>query len=115
MQFLVIGKDGKDEKALERRMAAREAHLKLGDTMEASGDRWYGCVMLNDSGKMIGSMAVMDFPSEKELRKWLDKEPYVKGEVWKTNKTKSTNAMSKDLGSLTVPDLSSNPERNNIY
>jgi len=84
MQFLVIGKDGKDEKALERRMAAREAHLKLGDTMEASGDRWYGCVMLNDSGKMIGSMAVMDFPSEKELRKWLDKEPYVKGEVWKT-------------------------------
>ena len=79
MQFLVIGKDGKDEKALERRMAAHEAHLKLGDTMEASGDRWYGCVMLNDSGKMIGSMAVMDFPSEKELRKWLDKEPYVKG------------------------------------
>jgi len=84
MQFLVIGKDGKDEKAQERRMAVREAHLKLGDEMEASGERWYGCVMLDDGGKMIGSMAVMDFPSEKELQKWLDKEPYVTGGVWVT-------------------------------
>ncbi len=84
MQFLVIGKDGKDEKAMERRMAVRGAHLKLGDEMEASGNRWYGCVMLDDNGKMIGSMAVMDFSSEKELQKWLKREPYVIGEVWKT-------------------------------
>ena len=68
MQFLVIGKDGTDEKAEERRLAVRDAHLKLGDEMEASGERWYGCVMLDDNGKMIGSMAVMDFPSEKELQ-----------------------------------------------
>ncbi|OGK20524.1 hypothetical protein A3C98_02055 [Candidatus Roizmanbacteria bacterium RIFCSPHIGHO2_02_FULL_37_15] len=84
MQFLVIGKDGKDEKAMERRMAVREAHLKLGDEMEASGERWYGCVMLNNDGKMIGSMAVLDFPSEKELKKYLKLEPYVVGKVWKT-------------------------------
>ena len=84
MQFLVIGKDGKDEKAIERRMAVREAHLKLGDEMEASGNRWYGCVMLDDDGKMIGSMAVMDFPSEKEVQEWLAREPYVVGKVWET-------------------------------
>ncbi len=84
MQFLVIGKDGKDKKAIERRMAVRAAHLKLGDAMEKSGERWYGCVMLDDSGKMIGSMAVMDFPSEKELQEWLKKEPYITGHVWKT-------------------------------
>lgn len=83
MQFLVIGKDGNDKKAQERRMAVREAHLNLGDEMEASGERWYGCVMLDDNGKMIGSMAVMDFPSEKELHDWLKKEPYVVGKVWK--------------------------------
>jgi len=65
-------------------MAAREAHIKLGDEMEASGERWYGCVMLDDSGNMIGSMAVMDFPSEKELQEWLKCEPYVVGKVWKT-------------------------------
>ncbi|OGK09317.1 hypothetical protein A2767_03730 [Candidatus Roizmanbacteria bacterium RIFCSPHIGHO2_01_FULL_35_10] len=84
MQFLVIGKDGKDKKATDRRMAVREAHLKLGDEMEKSGDRWYGCVMLDDNGRMIGSMAVMDFASEKELQEWLDREPYVTGKVWKT-------------------------------
>lgn len=84
MQFLVIGKDGTDEKAVERRMVARQAHLDLGDEMEKSGNRLYGCVLLNDNGKMIGSMAVMDFPSEKELQEWLMREPYVTGQVWKT-------------------------------
>lgn len=84
MQFLVIGKDGKDKKAMARRLAVREAHLKLGDAMEKSGNRWYGCVMLDDDVKMIGSMTVMDFPSEKELKKWLKCEPYVTGKVWET-------------------------------
>lgn len=84
MQFLVIGKDGKDKKAFGRRMAVREAHLKLGDEMEASGERWYGSVILDDNGKMIGSMAVMNFPSEKELKEWFKSEPYVTGKVWKT-------------------------------
>lgn len=84
MQYLIIGKDGKDEKAMERRMKVREAHLKLGDEMEALGERWYGCVMLDDDGKMTGSMAVLDFPSEKDLQEYLKKEPYIIGEVWKT-------------------------------
>lgn len=84
MQFLIIGKDGKDKKAMERRMAAREAHLKLGDEMEKSGERWYGCVLLDDNGKMIGSMALLDFRSQKELREYLKREPYVIGKVWKT-------------------------------
>lgn len=83
MQFLVIGKDGQDKNALERRMKVREEHLALGDEMEALGNRWYGCVMLDDQGKMIGSMAVMDFPSEKEFNAWLETEPYIKGKVWK--------------------------------
>lgn len=84
MQFLLIGKDGKDEKAMERRLAVREAHIKLGDEMEASGERWYGCAILDDNEKMIGSMAVLDFPSEKELQEYLKKEPYVVGKVWET-------------------------------
>jgi uncharacterized protein len=84
MQFLVIGKDGSDDNSLERRMAVREAHLKLGDEMELAGNRSYGAVILDGNGKMIGSMAVMDFPSEKELHEWLTREPYVTGNVWKT-------------------------------
>ena len=84
MQFLVIGKDGTDEKAMERRISVRPAHLALGDEMEKSGNRWYGAALLDDSGKMIGSMAVMDFPSKQELQEWLDREPYVIGGVWKS-------------------------------
>ncbi len=91
MQFLIIGKDGTDEKAQERRMAVSDAHLTLEDQMEATGERWYGCAMLDDNGKMIGSMAVMDFSSEKELKEWLDKEPYVIGGVWKTVETYKCN------------------------
>ena len=84
MQFLVIGKDGRDEKAMERRLAVRQAHLDLGEKMRRLGSRWYGAVLLDDNNKMIGSMAVMDFSSEKELQKWLDQEPYVTGNVWKS-------------------------------
>ena len=84
MQFLVIGKDGTDKKAIKRRMAVRQAHLDLGDQMEQSGSRWYGAVLLDDNQIMIGSMAVMDFPSKKELQEWLDHEPYVTGGVWKS-------------------------------
>jgi len=84
MQFFVKGLDGKDSEAMNRRLAVREAHLALGDKLEVSGNRWYGVVLLNDDGKMIGSVAIMDFPSEKEFQEYLDKEPYVVGKVWKT-------------------------------
>ena len=84
MQFLVIGKDGTDEKAMERRLAVRQAHLDLGEKMRQSGNRWYGALLWDDNHNMIGSMAVMDFPSEKELQEWLNHEPYVTGNVWKS-------------------------------
>lgn len=91
MQFLIISKDGKDDKAMERRLAVREQHLKLGDEMEASGERWYRCVLMDDNGKMIGSMAVVDFPSEKKLQEYLKKEPYIVGNVWKTVEVSKCN------------------------
>ena len=94
MQFLVIGKDGKDEKAMGRRLAVRDAHIKLGDKMEASGERWYGCAILDDNGKMIGSMAVLDFPSEKELQEYLKIEPYIVGNVWKSVEVSKCNVKS---------------------
>lgn len=84
MQFVVIGKDGDDPGAMERRLTAREAHLKFGDEMEAAGNRWYGAAILDENGKMTGSMAVMDFPSEKDIEEWLAHEPYITGDVWRT-------------------------------
>ncbi len=84
MQFLVVGLDGDDEGAMDRRLAVREAHIALGDELLKSGNMWYGAAILDDDGKMKGSALFMDFPSEKELQEWLDREPYVTGEVWKS-------------------------------
>jgi len=74
MQFIVLGYDGTDDKALDRRLAAREAHLK--QAKEMFGDRrWlYAAAILDDAGKMIGSMIVCDFPSRQGLEEeWLKK------------------------------------------
>ncbi len=83
MQFVIIGLDGTDEKASERRAKARQAHIDMGEELRLSGNMWYGAALLHDDGSMKGSMILVDFPSDKELRDWLDKEPYVVSEVWK--------------------------------
>ena len=84
MQFIVLGYDGSDEGALERRMAAREAHLKLFRETYDKGVFLFGSAILSDQGKMIGSMIVCDFSSREALEeKWLKDEPYVVGNVWK--------------------------------
>ncbi len=85
MQYVVIAYDGTDEHALERRMAAREEHLKGGKEMFKAGKWLYAAGILDDEEQMIGSMIVCDFESKEQLRKeWLDAEPYITGDVWKT-------------------------------
>jgi uncharacterized protein YciI len=82
MQFVVIGLDGNDKESAARRQAARKDHIKMGNELLKSGNLWYGAVLLNDDGTMKGSMYMVDFESEKAMQEWLDKEPYVIGNVW---------------------------------
>ncbi len=85
MQFIVIGHDGTDDKALDRRMAARQAHLETAKKMHESGNWLYAAAFLDDDGNMTGSMIVCEFDSLEALHKeWLDNEAYVKGNVWET-------------------------------
>ncbi|PZO87932.1 MAG: hypothetical protein DI626_02880 [Micavibrio aeruginosavorus] len=81
-QFIVIGHDGTDEGALERRMAARDAHLKVCADSVASGNQLIGAAMMDDAGKMNGSVMVMNFDTREDLDEWLKREPYVSGKVW---------------------------------
>jgi uncharacterized protein len=84
MHFFVLAYDGSDEKALERRMAAREAHLKSANELYNNGQWLYAAALLNEDGKMIGSTIICDFSSRKELEEeWLKNEPYILGNVWK--------------------------------
>lgn len=82
MQFLVIAYDGKDEKAEERRLAARPAHIQQVDKLRDEGKLLFGTAILNDQGKMIGSAIVAEFESRADLDAWISTEPYVIGKVW---------------------------------
>jgi uncharacterized protein len=83
MQFLVVGLDGTDAKAMDRRIAARPAHLELMEELRQSGNLWFGSVLLDEAGNMNGSVYFVDFRNEQELQTWLDRDPYISGEVWK--------------------------------
>ncbi len=83
MQFIVLGYDGTDEGALDRRLAVRDPHLQGAKQMYENGQWLYAAALLDDNEKMIGSMIVCDFPSREDLDKqWLNTEPYITGKVW---------------------------------
>ncbi len=82
MQFIIMGYDGTDDGALERRMAARDEHLKICAKSVANGTQLIGAAMMNDKGKMNGSCMIMNFESRADLDAWLAVEPYVTGKVW---------------------------------
>ena len=85
MQFIVRGLDGKDENALDRRMAARPDHLAMAKNMYQQGKWLYAAAILNDEGNMTGSVIICEFESEQSMKsQWLDKEPYILGNVWET-------------------------------
>lgn len=82
MQYAVIGLDGKDQDALNRRLVVREKHIELSDKLRAEGKALFGYALLNQEGQMIGSVYVMQFDTRQELDDWLKIEPYVTGNVW---------------------------------
>jgi uncharacterized protein len=82
MHYLIMAYDATDEKALKRRLAAREEHLASIGKLKTEDKALYGAALLDDSGNMIGSMLVVNFPSEDALRQYLASEPYITGHVW---------------------------------
>jgi len=82
MQFLLTAYDGKDSGALERRMKVRPDHLANVDILRKKGECLFGGAILDDSGKMIGSMIVYEFPDRNSLDEMLKEEPYIYGKVW---------------------------------
>ena len=78
MQFIVKAYDGPD--MLEKRMAVRPRHLevmkKLGKQIICAGG------LLDDEGKMKGSVLVMEFENREALDDYLAKEPYVTEGIW---------------------------------
>lgn len=82
MHFVIIGQDGTDEGAFERRSRARANHLEGIKQLKSEGKALYAAALLNEEGQMNGSIMVFDFPSRVDLDTYLDQEPYVKEGVW---------------------------------
>jgi len=89
MQFIIKAYDG--EGMLGRRMEVRPRHLAgmaaLGAHVVCAGG------LLDDEGKMKGSVLVMDFPSRKEVDEYIAGEPYVQEKVWQKIEVERLNVV----------------------
>lgn len=81
-QYVIIAHDGTDENALERRMNIRPFHLDGAKKLKENGNFVVGGAMLDDNGKMIGSVMIVQFETEADLRHWEATEPYIVDGVW---------------------------------
>lgn len=80
MQYIVIGRDGKDP---SKRQAQRPAHLEGAKKLKEEGRLLYAAAFM-EAGQMKGSMMVMEFLTREELESWKRQEPYITGQVWET-------------------------------
>ena len=78
MQFVVNAHDGKN--MLEKRMEVRPRHL---ENMTRNKEHVV-CAggILDEAGKPIGSVLVLDFESRDQLDAYLAGEPYIIEKVW---------------------------------
>ena len=78
MQFIIKAYDG--ENKLDKRMEVRPLHLegmkKLGNHVICAGG------LLDEAGKMKGSVLIVDFADRAAVDAYLAAEPYVVAGVW---------------------------------
>lgn len=82
MQYIVSATDFNEPGAIERRIAAREAHLSGISDMKPKGQVLFAAAKTDDTGRMVGSLLVVQFADRSELDQWLATEPYVRERVW---------------------------------
>lgn len=82
MFFLIHAFDHTDAQALERRLAAREAHLSCARDLHQNGKILLAGAMTNPDDKMIGSVIVVEMDSLIEVEEWLRSDVYMTGNVW---------------------------------
>lgn len=83
MQFTIIARDDIAAGTLEKRLAAREKHMKSIHAMKAAGTIIDGGALLDDDGKMIGSVILCEFPDRAALDEYVAREVYFADGVWK--------------------------------
>jgi len=81
---IVVARDGEDDAAPDRRMAARGAHFDRMRSLAADGTLLFGGAILEaPDGRMTGSVAVTRHTSHDAARAFWAADPYVTGDVWR--------------------------------
>jgi len=87
-QYVIIAHDGTDDEALDRRMSVRQLHLAGARKLKEQNNFVLGGAMLNEEGKMSGSIMIVQFETKEEFDHWYANEPYILGGVWKAIEVK---------------------------
>ncbi|MBO7467431.1 MAG: hypothetical protein J6T94_07120 [Bacteroidaceae bacterium] len=89
MQFVITAYDG--EGKLAKRMEVRPRHLenmdRLGEHIVCAGG------LLDEEGKMKGSVLVVEFENREEVDEYLANEPYVVEQVWEKIEVERMNVV----------------------
>ena len=92
MQFVITAYDG--ENALDKRMELRPRHL--ANISNIKGKLLLGGGLLDEEGKMKGSVMVFDFDSQELFDEYLKTEPYYTEGVWQDVKVERMNVVILD-------------------
>ena len=84
LQYVIIAQDGTDSEALHRRMNIRPVHLNGARQLKDNNNFILGGATLDEKGNMNGSVMIVQFETEAEMKYWYEHEPYITGNVWKT-------------------------------
>ena len=89
MQFIIKAYDG--EGMLSKRMEVRPRHLegieRIQEHVICAGG------LLDDEGRMKGSVLIMDFENREQLDEYLANEPYVQEHVWAKTEVERMNVV----------------------
>ena len=89
MQFIVKAYDG--EGMLDKRMEVRPRHLegieRIKEHVICAGG------LLDDEGKMKGSVLIMEYENRAQLDEYLANEPYVQERVWQKIEVERMNVV----------------------
>ena len=78
MQYFITAYDGAN--VLEKRMAVRPRHLE--NMAKVNGKVLCAGGILDENGKMKGSVLIIDFDGKDQLDAYLQTEPYIVENVW---------------------------------
>lgn len=89
MQYIIKAYDG--EGMLDKRMEIRPRHLegieRIKEHVICAGG------LLDDEGKMKGSVLIMEYENREQLDEYLANEPYVQENVWQKIEVERMNVV----------------------